>query len=159
MTNAESEIANQIFVLPICDQSDNPLFMAGTTWLHWWLTTVNAFKTPHYVVTQMSRSWSWVIDSHPSPIDGLVQERRNFSPLAMELHLSCTDPLLCQSALPFLKYSYFKFHYSRVASYGSIKKMSHCQQLVTCHLSLNTSAVSQHVNGYIWPIHMKQTLF
>ena len=25
-------------------------------------------------------------------IDGLVQERRNSSALAMELHLSCTDP-------------------------------------------------------------------
>ena len=28
-------------------------------------------------------------------IDGLVQERRNSSALAMELHLSCTNPLIC----------------------------------------------------------------
>ena len=26
------------------------------------------------------------------PIDGLVQERRNSSALAMELHISCTNP-------------------------------------------------------------------
>ena len=33
-----------------------------------------------------------VISEH---INGLVQERRNSSALAMELHLSCTNPLLC----------------------------------------------------------------
>ena len=27
-------------------------------------------------------------------IDGLVQERRNSSALAMELHISCTNPLI-----------------------------------------------------------------
>ena len=29
------------------------------------------------------------------PINGLVQERRNSSALAVELRLSCTKPLLC----------------------------------------------------------------
>ena len=29
-------------------------------------------------------------------LDGLVQERCNFSVLAMELHLSCTNPLNCK---------------------------------------------------------------
>ena len=29
-------------------------------------------------------------------IDGLVQERRNSSALAMELHLACTNPLICK---------------------------------------------------------------
>ena len=28
-------------------------------------------------------------------INGLMQERRNSSALAMELHLSCTNPLTC----------------------------------------------------------------
>ena len=35
-------------------------------------------------------------------IDGLVQERRNSSALAMELRLSCTDPLICDSAFAFV---------------------------------------------------------
>ena len=29
-------------------------------------------------------------------IDGLVQERRNSSALAMELRLSCTNPSICE---------------------------------------------------------------
>ena len=43
----------------------------------------------------------------PQRIDGLVQERRNSSALAMELRLSCTNPLaydaslLCGNAGPF----------------------------------------------------------
>ena len=32
-------------------------------------------------------------------IDGLVQERRNSSALAMELRLSCTNPSICRTEL------------------------------------------------------------
>ena len=32
-------------------------------------------------------------------IDGLVQERRNSSALAMELRLSCTNPSICYSSI------------------------------------------------------------
>ena len=37
--------------------------------------------------------------THPPPIDWLMQERRNSSALAMELQLSCTNPLICISYL------------------------------------------------------------
>ena len=47
----------------------------------------------------MKQPWRiWVNVSHESKsthdIDGLVHERRNSSALAMELCLSCTDPLI-----------------------------------------------------------------
>ena len=35
----------------------------------------------------------WTCDDEDH-FDGLVQERRNFSALAMELRLSCTNPLI-----------------------------------------------------------------
>ena len=34
-------------------------------------------------------------------IDGLVQDRHNYSALAMELHLSCTNPSILLSVLKF----------------------------------------------------------
>ena len=34
-----------------------------------------------------------------SHFDGLVQERRNSSALAMELRLSCTNPSICRSPI------------------------------------------------------------
>ena len=36
-------------------------------------------------------------------IDGLVQERRNSSALAMELHLSCTNPSICNAFCHWLR--------------------------------------------------------
>ena len=44
-----------------------------------------------------------VLDHH---FDGLVQERRNSSALAMELRLSCSNPSICSSNdfLPFYRY-------------------------------------------------------
>ena len=33
----------------------------------------------------------------PGHLDGLVQEKRDSSTLAVELHLSCTNPLICQA--------------------------------------------------------------
>ena len=38
--------------------------------------------------------------------DRLVQERRNFIALAMELHLSCTNPSICESKMKVKKGKY-----------------------------------------------------
>ena len=38
------------------------------------------------------------LDEH---FDGLVQERRNSSALAMELHLSCTKPSICEISITY----------------------------------------------------------
>ena len=38
--------------------------------------------------------------NHGWYIEGLMQERRNSSALAMELRLSCIDPLICNDVLP-----------------------------------------------------------
>ena len=50
---------------------------------------------------------SWYIKSSTTKlcihIDGLVQERHNSSALAMELHLSCTNPSILNQALPVIK--------------------------------------------------------
>ena len=44
-------------------------------------------------VEYYARNWNkWIKDN----IDGLVHERRNPSALAIELRLSCTNPLICE---------------------------------------------------------------
>ena len=43
------------------------------------------------------RMWLWKRSIFLDHFDGLVQERCNSSALAMELHLSCTNPSICKS--------------------------------------------------------------
>ena len=50
------------------------------------------FMSLRYVLWAMIHSTSCVADMY---IDGLVQERRNSSALAMELRLCCTNPSIC----------------------------------------------------------------
>ena len=50
------------------------------------------FMSLRHVLWAMIHSTSCVADMY---IDGLVQERRNSSALAMELRLSCTNPSIC----------------------------------------------------------------
>ena len=44
------------------------------------------------------------ITNHVNDIDGLVQERCNTSALAMELHLSRTNPLILLQCIVFFQY-------------------------------------------------------
>ena len=45
--------------------------------------------------TRISFEGTITVASIKLHVDGLVQERHNSSALAMELHLSCTNPLMC----------------------------------------------------------------
>ena len=46
-------------------------------------------------------------------IDGLVQERRNSSAIAMELRLSCTNPSLCELHVQVKTYNIGRLHKHR----------------------------------------------
>ena len=52
-------------------------------------------KMTSFILNRCPSYFSWHWDDH---IDGLVQERRNSSALAMELRLSCTNPSIYASA-------------------------------------------------------------
>ena len=54
-------------------------------------------------------------------IDGLVQERRNSSALAMELHLSCTKPSISDVAFP----DVFKARFNMNLSQSLINHRAH----------------------------------
>ena len=54
----------------------------------------------------LMQSSSWIFKPY---FDGLVQERRNSSALALELHLSCTDPLIWHNWWIFQQWSTRKF--------------------------------------------------
>ena len=49
----------------------------------------------HSKYQNMSASTIPLQATYPPHLDGLMQERRNSTANALELHLSCTDPLIC----------------------------------------------------------------
>ena len=73
-------------------------------------------------------------------IDGLVQERRtgNSSVLAMELHISCTNPSKC---LPYTLYMTLNLKCILGYSGCDIKKTSDSTTSARCHLGLFTNTV------------------
>ena len=59
------------------------------------LAVIDAQSVSIYTeIKMMKNTWLCVIFSPAHYVDGLVQERRNSSALAMELRLSCTIPLI-----------------------------------------------------------------
>ena len=50
------------------------------------------YGTKSYKITDIQRDTSFAQSHWHDDIDGLVQDRRNSSALAMELRLSCTNP-------------------------------------------------------------------
>ena len=70
-------------------------------WTNGWVNNRDAgdlrHHCTHYDVTVMKQAQNMVLSNgrrYNTYIDGLVQEKRNSSALAMELRLSCTNPLI-----------------------------------------------------------------
>ena len=79
-------------------------------WFIWdscgWFTHIKAASLAHCLLC----AWRYVLDY----IDGLVQERRNSSALAMELRLSCTNPSIwtCYSCTLYSTHSWLQRYIS-----------------------------------------------
>ena len=76
----------------------NNICIWGTEYILHWLFELQ-FKFSRY----LSLYYTGVPLYH---IDGLVQERRNSSALAMELCLSCTNPSICKFCAKSSKYTF-----------------------------------------------------
>ena len=102
--------------------------------------------------------------------DGLVQERRNSSALAMELHLSCTNPLIekcfkllqCSQTISMIS-SMIAFH--SITSYVSWRDVTNCMSsILQAHRAIpwtsppNKEANDRDVFPESWWCHAMKTL-
>ena len=81
------------------DDITGPLWGESTS--HWWIPLTKGPEMWNfdclfiYSLNKLFNANGIVGDFGYHDIDGLVQERRNSSALAMELRLSCTNPVIC----------------------------------------------------------------
>ena len=84
-------------------------------------------------------------------VAGLVQERRNSSALAIELRLSCTNPLICDIIVTDAKFEHgMKFH-SEQKKFGEISNSSIWKmQILNSKVCLKFYCVTRekYLNGY-----------
>ena len=93
-------------------------------------------KLRHRRVCRFPTDWRCTYSDYNKQINGLMRERRNSSALAMELHLSCTNPL---------KYRHAFLGYFRV-------KILNTSLVITRYFSKSSpkSRCTSNVKIYIW---------